>query len=163
MKHYKTIQINGKQVRLHRYIMEQKLNRKLQFNEIVHHVNGDKHDNRIENLSVVSRSEHLSIHPEIREKWNKKNQYKFDIDSLIEMYQTMSISEISKYFNVSAMTIWYRFKKAGVKTLKIDHADLVKVREMLADNIPQKDIAKKFNVSIQTISNIKTGYRYGNK
>ena len=46
----------------HRWIMEQHLNRKLLPTEIVHHINHDKLDNRLENLQVVSRSEHNKIH-----------------------------------------------------------------------------------------------------
>ena len=46
----------------HRYIMEQYLDRDLSPNEIVHHINEDKQDNRIENLQVLTISEHNSHH-----------------------------------------------------------------------------------------------------
>lgn len=52
--------INGKKV--HRIIMEEHIGRKLLPTEIVHHINNDKLDNRIENLQIVSRSEHNKIH-----------------------------------------------------------------------------------------------------
>lgn len=52
--------INGKKV--HRMIMEKHIGRKLSFKEIVHHINFNKLDNRIENLQIVSRREHNKIH-----------------------------------------------------------------------------------------------------
>lgn len=46
----------------HRALMENHLGRLLSYDEVVHHKNGDKKDNRIENLVVLTRSEHINLH-----------------------------------------------------------------------------------------------------
>lgn len=46
----------------HRMIMEAYLGRKLERGEHVHHKNGNKLDNRLENLELLTNSEHLRRH-----------------------------------------------------------------------------------------------------
>lgn len=59
---YKMIYHDGKKVYEHRVIMEEYLGRKLTKDEEVHHINGDKMDNRIDNLQLMTKEEHKKMH-----------------------------------------------------------------------------------------------------
>lgn len=46
----------------HRVVMERHLGRKLKSNEIVHHIDKNKHNNDLKNLMVMTQSEHCALH-----------------------------------------------------------------------------------------------------
>ena len=51
-----------------RLLIEKKLKRFLNKKEVVHHINGKRDDDRIENLTVMTNKEHLSLHHKGRSK-----------------------------------------------------------------------------------------------
>lgn len=53
---------DGSVVDEHRHTMEAVLGRKLNYNEVIHHEDGDKQNNGTDNLSVMSRSDHARLH-----------------------------------------------------------------------------------------------------
>ncbi|MCK6475299.1 MAG: HNH endonuclease [Phycisphaerales bacterium] len=60
---YRKVYVKGRgKVYEHRLVMETKLGRRLVRGEVVHHVNGDKRDNRPENLELMSSATHSLLH-----------------------------------------------------------------------------------------------------
>jgi HNH endonuclease len=54
----------GKYQLEHRYVVEKHLGRPLHTAEVIHHINGNPADNRLENLLLTNQSNHIKIHKE---------------------------------------------------------------------------------------------------
>jgi hypothetical protein len=52
----------GRTIDEHRHVMQRAVGRSLASTEVVHHINGDTHDNRLENLQVMPIAEHARLH-----------------------------------------------------------------------------------------------------
>jgi len=60
---YVEIEVDGKRKLEHIQVVEKYIGRKLKKNEIIHHLNEIKHDNRITNLMIFpNQSEHAKWH-----------------------------------------------------------------------------------------------------
>lgn len=113
---YPTKQVNRKQIRKHKIIIEKILGRKLRKNEIVHHKDGNTQNNDFGNLEIKTRAEHMILH-NVGANTRFQERYIFRKEKLYDLYinHKMSTNQISDKYNVSAMTIWRNLKKYDIK------------------------------------------------
>lgn len=65
---YHVISVDSKKYLEHRYVMEQKLGRQLTDEEAIHHIDGDKLNNNVHNLQLMSYRDHQLLH------WKQKRE-----------------------------------------------------------------------------------------
>lgn len=124
----------------HRFVMEQCLGRRLLSTEIVHHINGNKKDNRIENLELVNPSQHIKNH------WKESNFAEKRLKTLI-----------CNGNNICKNPVYG--EKHPLHKLKDN--DVLEIVNLLSIGIKIKDIAKKYNICEAFVYDIKNGRRKG--
>lgn|SRR3990167_4735136 len=112
------VYINGKAKIVSRYVMEHHLGRKLESTELVHHINHNTFDNRIENLQIVSRAEHKRLHPEIGVSTRLQKIWYLDEKEILRLYNIHKSSyKIAKIIGCNEVTIRRVIYKVSGKTL----------------------------------------------
>jgi len=67
---------NRRLFKIHKLLLEFKLKRELEENEVTHHLNEDKQDNRLSNLEVKKRNQHQREHQLVKGKLSDKKKCK---------------------------------------------------------------------------------------
>lgn len=95
----------------HRLVMEKHLGRYLTDDEVVHHIDHDKLNNKISNLQLLSKSEHRAIH----NVEDKKGITHIDIDTIKDLYiQGNSCRKIAEIMHIGKSTVAKYVKELGV-------------------------------------------------
>lgn len=84
--------------REHRYIARKKMGRNLTLDEHVHHINGNKQDNEINNLCLMDSEKHQHFHAWLRWKKDKDGMYPSIYDqkrALVEQYGGTLLENVS--------------------------------------------------------------------
>jgi hypothetical protein len=134
---YRKIRISPDETRdEHRVVVESHIGRRLGYNEVVHHINGRKRDNRIENLEVTSRSDHSRSH------------------GLARMPRSQTKATRQKLSNIN--------RGAGHPQSKLNEETVRLIRRMVNDEqFGVRATAKHLGVSHVLVSQVARGVRWG--
>lgn len=161
----KYIKINQKkctkirQKKLHREIMERHIGRELNANELVHHINEDRQDNRIENLKIVTHKEHAQIHLKVKriilEFVCAFCGTEFKREMTPQKLNYIKTHNQTKFFCSKECSHAHQIKNK--KSITKDEATLI--AKGIAEGLNMNQISKKYKIKYMTVYQERKGFQ----
>jgi uncharacterized protein YheU (UPF0270 family) len=128
--------------------------------EHVHHINGDKSDNRPENLEVVTPEGHRRIHADADRT--------FDLAEAQQLYESgMSTLRVAEVYGRNPATVYRSLRRAGVRfrdcrgtanvNAKLTDEKVAAIRREYETGTIQVVLAERYGVTQSTISAVVRG------
>lgn len=130
---------------LHRLIWEDHYQTKIPENYVIHHINENKLDNRIQNLQCVENLVH-----------NKYNSKKTRLEKVRKKMSKAQRGRKHSKETKMKISIGNRGEKQG--RAKLSEKNVIEIKKLLREgNLFDREIAKIYGVSRKAINNIKLG------
>lgn len=129
---YKAIRINGRKIDEHRYVMEQKLGRRLKKWGQVHHKDGNKRNNDLDNLKLKTLSQHTKDH------YANGDLHKLTLEDIQKSW-------LSRPKGIDSP--WHKLTEDQVR----------EIRKKLSDGAKARATAREYNISHVTVIRIRDG------
>ena len=145
---YKRIIVNGKEWIIHRYVYAMAYG-PIPDGYVVHHVNNDKLDNRLENLALMTYAEHADHH-------NRLHPKEKECSVCHEFYEP-PVKHRRRSRTCSAECFSMAMASAASRTIasgRISDELRVEVRRRVAAGEMQKDVAASLEISRGSVSRI---------
>ena len=159
-------------VLLHRVVVENSIGRLLNENEVVHHINHDKYDCRLENLKLMTKQEHTKLHqkecegfyvlaicPECKKLFLRRFHPRFkNHENGLKIFCSRSCNgkyyrkEIEPNFN-SFITAGYATRSEVNQMLKTGRFDLLKENKNNPQNTNNKE--KEIKIDKDVLENLE--------
>lgn len=139
------MKINGRTVALHRYVYEQ-AHGPIAEGLIVHHVNGDPLDNRVENLRAMTPAEHARLH-------NDRHPRERTCDVCGETYAPAATKR-SRSRTCSRPCFRELMARPRPEKRALTDEQVAEARRRVAAGERSGDVARSFGVSPQLISRV---------
>lgn len=146
------------------FLIKKYLNINLKKWEVIHHINGNKIDDRLKNLKVMTRSEHTSLHQKgkkhlkakeasIKYFRNRRNKFAPIVKRLANEYY--SIKKIEKFLSIDRNTITRIIKENNIELKNPTLKYLELIKKYKNKGYSNSDIKKIVPLSLPTILKIQ--------